>query len=193
VPFWHSIGDCGPGSLERRSVRYGEVRTGKAMAASSMLQACFKHAATLADFEGGKRRPYSRTLADLRRAFEAAGVEFIIDGLHLTFVTRGAAEPTHSSKPMGGNPGPLQWKDTPASSLRSPGRQVGGALDSSRKVSVWWGTRPTSTGTVIPPFGWTRCGPSHQGASKKTPPHSAKYMISRRFSGGSDGARTRDL
>jgi hypothetical protein len=105
VPFWHSIGDCGPGSLERRSVRYGEVRTGKAMAASSMLQACFKHAATLADFEGGKRRPYSRTLADLRRAFEAAGVEFIIDGLHLTFVTRGAAEPTHSSKPMGGNPG----------------------------------------------------------------------------------------
>lgn len=32
---------------------------------------------TLADFEGGKKkRPYARTLADVRAALEAAGVEF---------------------------------------------------------------------------------------------------------------------
>ena len=34
-------------------------------------------AATLADFEAEKRTPYNRTLADIRRALEAAGVEFI--------------------------------------------------------------------------------------------------------------------
>ena len=33
--------------------------------------------ATLADFETGKRNSYARTLADVRAALEAAGVEFI--------------------------------------------------------------------------------------------------------------------
>jgi transcriptional regulator with XRE-family HTH domain len=33
--------------------------------------------ATLTDFEGGKRSPYPRTLAAIRAALEAAGVEFI--------------------------------------------------------------------------------------------------------------------
>lgn len=32
---------------------------------------------TLADFEAGKRSPYARTLWDVRRALESAGVEFI--------------------------------------------------------------------------------------------------------------------
>jgi transcriptional regulator with XRE-family HTH domain len=32
---------------------------------------------TIADFERGARVPYDRTLKDLRRALEAAGVEFI--------------------------------------------------------------------------------------------------------------------
>ena len=32
--------------------------------------------ATLTDFEAGKRQPYSRTLAAIRVALEAAGVEF---------------------------------------------------------------------------------------------------------------------
>ncbi len=32
---------------------------------------------TLADFEGGKRSPYDRTLADIRAALESAGVIFI--------------------------------------------------------------------------------------------------------------------
>lgn len=33
--------------------------------------------ATIANFEIGKRDPYDRTLADLQRALEEAGVEFI--------------------------------------------------------------------------------------------------------------------
>jgi transcriptional regulator with XRE-family HTH domain len=32
---------------------------------------------TIADFEGGDRRPYGRTLEALQAAFETAGVEFI--------------------------------------------------------------------------------------------------------------------
>ncbi|MEQ8698627.1 MAG: transcriptional regulator [Bauldia litoralis] len=32
---------------------------------------------TVIDFERGARRTYPRTIADLRRAFEEAGVEFI--------------------------------------------------------------------------------------------------------------------
>jgi transcriptional regulator with XRE-family HTH domain len=32
---------------------------------------------TLADFETDKRKPYDRTLADIVRAFEAAGLEVI--------------------------------------------------------------------------------------------------------------------
>jgi transcriptional regulator with XRE-family HTH domain len=34
-------------------------------------------AATLADFEAGKRSPYGRTLADIRAALEAAGAIFV--------------------------------------------------------------------------------------------------------------------
>lgn len=33
--------------------------------------------ATIADFEAGKRDPYERTLADLQRALESAGVIFV--------------------------------------------------------------------------------------------------------------------
>lgn len=33
--------------------------------------------ATLADFETGKRRPYDRTLSDIRAALEAGGVAFV--------------------------------------------------------------------------------------------------------------------
>ncbi|WP_199484124.1 helix-turn-helix domain-containing protein [Tanticharoenia sakaeratensis] len=33
--------------------------------------------ATLADFEAGKRAPHPRTLAAIRSALEAAGVEFV--------------------------------------------------------------------------------------------------------------------
>lgn len=32
---------------------------------------------TLADFEAGKRTPYDRTLADIQKALEGAGIQFI--------------------------------------------------------------------------------------------------------------------
>ncbi|WP_336488145.1 helix-turn-helix transcriptional regulator [Methylobacterium nigriterrae] len=32
---------------------------------------------TLVDFEAGRRTPYDRTIADIRRSLEAAGIEFI--------------------------------------------------------------------------------------------------------------------
>lgn len=35
---------------------------------------------TIAGFESGRRQPYPRTLADLRRALEAAGVTFLASG-----------------------------------------------------------------------------------------------------------------
>lgn len=34
---------------------------------------------TLVDFEAGKRTPYDRTVAEVVRAFEAAGIEFIAE------------------------------------------------------------------------------------------------------------------
>lgn len=38
---------------------------------------CGVATSTLADFEAGKREPYARTLGDVRRTLEAAGVTFI--------------------------------------------------------------------------------------------------------------------
>ena len=40
---------------------------------------CEVATATLADFEAGKRTPYNRTIADVRRAFEDGGIEFLPD------------------------------------------------------------------------------------------------------------------
>lgn len=34
---------------------------------------------TIVDFEQGKRKPFARTIRDLREAFEAAGIEFLND------------------------------------------------------------------------------------------------------------------
>jgi transcriptional regulator with XRE-family HTH domain len=60
-------------------------------------------AATLADFEAGKRVPYNRTLADIRRALEEGGIEFIAEngggpGARLTKRTS-ARKPTKDSAP----------------------------------------------------------------------------------------------
>lgn len=58
-------------------------------------------AATLADFEGGKRQPHPRTLAAIRAALEAAGVEFIPEngggpGVRLRKAGRNDAQKRHS-------------------------------------------------------------------------------------------------
>lgn len=44
---------------------------------ADLAEACEVAPSTLADFEAGKRTPYRRTLADVRRAFEVAGVLFV--------------------------------------------------------------------------------------------------------------------
>ncbi|MCJ2131269.1 helix-turn-helix transcriptional regulator [Methylobacterium sp. E-045] len=51
---------------------------------------------TLADFESGKRTPYDRTLSDVQRAFETAGIEFIPEnggGAGIRFRERKSADP----------------------------------------------------------------------------------------------------
>ncbi|PBC11798.1 helix-turn-helix transcriptional regulator [Mesorhizobium sp. WSM3859] len=62
------------------SVSPAQCRAGRALIGWSQdqLAAASKVAkATIANFEAGKRAPYDRTLEDMRRALEAAGVEFI--------------------------------------------------------------------------------------------------------------------
>lgn len=57
-------------------------RAGRALVGWSQdqLEAASKVARkTIADFEGGKRSPHPRTLAAIRAALEAAGVEFIAE------------------------------------------------------------------------------------------------------------------
>jgi transcriptional regulator with XRE-family HTH domain len=44
---------------------------------SDLASRCGVSMAALADFEAGKRTPYDRTLIDIRKAFESAGVIFI--------------------------------------------------------------------------------------------------------------------
>jgi transcriptional regulator with XRE-family HTH domain len=44
---------------------------------ADLAERCGVAASTLADFEAGKREPYARTLVDVRRTLEAAGVIFI--------------------------------------------------------------------------------------------------------------------
>nr|WP_280529482.1 helix-turn-helix transcriptional regulator [Methylobacterium indicum] len=58
----------------------GQCRGARAMLGwtrEQLVKECGVSNATLADFEAGKRTPYDRTLADIRRALEAAGIEFI--------------------------------------------------------------------------------------------------------------------
>jgi transcriptional regulator with XRE-family HTH domain len=62
-------------------------------------------AATLADFEAEKRTPYDRTLADIRHALEAAGIEFIPEngggpGVRLRKPAASPAKPASASKPV---------------------------------------------------------------------------------------------
>jgi transcriptional regulator with XRE-family HTH domain len=59
--------------------------------------------ATLADFEAEKRTPYDRTLADIRRALEDGGIEFIPEngggpGARLRKPVAAPAKPTRASK-----------------------------------------------------------------------------------------------
>jgi transcriptional regulator with XRE-family HTH domain len=50
------------------------------MTRADLAAAAKVSAATLADFEAGKREPYARTLADIRGALEVRGILFLADG-----------------------------------------------------------------------------------------------------------------
>jgi transcriptional regulator with XRE-family HTH domain len=46
---------------------------------AALAKRCGVSNATLADFEAGKRTPYDPTLADVRKALEEGGIQFILE------------------------------------------------------------------------------------------------------------------
>ncbi len=66
--------------LDKMSLLPSQCRAARALlnwSRGELSKRCNVSLATLAEFEAGKREPYQRTLADVRAALEAAGVEFI--------------------------------------------------------------------------------------------------------------------
>jgi transcriptional regulator with XRE-family HTH domain len=53
------------------------ARAATGLTRSALADRANVSAATLSDFELGKREPYERTLRDIREAFEALGVTFL--------------------------------------------------------------------------------------------------------------------
>lgn len=71
---------------------------------------------TIADFELGERTPYPRTLADIVRTFEAAGVEFTNGDapgvkLHRTCAAARNGETDHDAPPLAKPPRPRKGED----------------------------------------------------------------------------------
>jgi transcriptional regulator with XRE-family HTH domain len=67
-------------SDEINDLRADQCRAARALLGWSrdeLAKQCKVSNATLADFEAGKRTPYGRTLADIRKALEEAGIQFI--------------------------------------------------------------------------------------------------------------------
>ncbi len=65
---------------DKITILAGQSRAARALlnwSRSDLASRCGVSMAALADFEAGKRTPYDRTLADIREAFENAGVIFI--------------------------------------------------------------------------------------------------------------------
>ena len=77
-------------------VTFAQVRAARGligMSQQELAKAAGIGRATIADFESGKRAPYVRTIDELQRALEAAGVEFIPEngggaGVRLKFTRR---------------------------------------------------------------------------------------------------------
>ncbi len=66
--------------LDKITILAGQSRAARALlnwSRNDLASRCGVSMAALADFEAGKRQPYERTLADVRQAFEDAGVIFI--------------------------------------------------------------------------------------------------------------------
>jgi transcriptional regulator with XRE-family HTH domain len=64
------------------SITAAQCRAARGLVAwsqSELASAAKVSRATLAEFEASNRAPYDRTLADIRRALEKAGVEFLAE------------------------------------------------------------------------------------------------------------------
>jgi transcriptional regulator with XRE-family HTH domain len=64
---------------DEKTVSPAQCRAGRALVEwtrDDLAEASRTAKSTLADFEAGKRQPHPRTLAAIRAALEAAGVEF---------------------------------------------------------------------------------------------------------------------
>lgn len=66
--------------MGEKTITSGQCRAARAFLGwtrEQLAEASSVSKMTLADFETGKRNPYDRTLADIRAALEAAGIQFI--------------------------------------------------------------------------------------------------------------------
>jgi transcriptional regulator with XRE-family HTH domain len=83
VALAHTLNQCIFDEVVMGSVVASQLRAARGLLGWSqkdLATAAQVGRATIADFEVGKREPYARTLADLRRALEEAGVEFTNGG-----------------------------------------------------------------------------------------------------------------
>ena len=68
--------------LDKITIVSSQCRAARALlnwSRGELSEKCNVSLATLADFEIGKREPYSRTLLDIQTALETAGIEFLED------------------------------------------------------------------------------------------------------------------
>jgi transcriptional regulator with XRE-family HTH domain len=68
--------------LDKKTILAEQSRAARALlnwSRNDLSARCGVSMASLADFEAGKRTPYDRTLADIRKTFEDAGVIFIAE------------------------------------------------------------------------------------------------------------------
>ncbi len=89
---------------DEKTITPGQSRGARAMLGWTREELAEKSSvsvATLADFEAGKRTPYTRTLADIRGALERGGIEFIAEngGGPGARLKNRAAVATRESKP----------------------------------------------------------------------------------------------
>jgi transcriptional regulator with XRE-family HTH domain len=87
--------------------------------------------ATIADFEVGKRRPYPRTLADLQRTLEAAGVEFVNGddlGVKIKRSILMAPRPAVRERPQAAN---AQFHGPAEGKAKTPARRAGDQVEAT--------------------------------------------------------------
>lgn len=106
---------------------------------------------TIADFERGARTPYARTIADLQRALEAAGVQFIAEnggGAGVRLAKR-AQHPTFRVEPMKRGSGAkvvVTWPDGHVEHVSDFADEAEAERWIERDAPSWVGRHPRSKG-----------------------------------------------